>query len=638
MSDIMKTKEVGRSVNKLDGLSLASGAARFVADKVPPDVLYGAILTSPHAHARIKSIDKTEALAVPGVKVVLTYRDVPRVAHTTAGQGFPEPSPYDTFCLDSKVRFVGDRVAAVAAETPEAAQEALRRLRVEYEVLPAILDPRDSMKPGAPVIHDEPEARVIIPIVYEPQKNLVARATAHMGDVEAVFKECDVVLEGSYHFSQCQHCPMEPHVCFTELDELGRLTIHTSTQVPFHVRRITAARMQLPVQKVRVIKPRIGGGFGAKQEVLIEDLCSALTLATGKPVLLEYTRAQEFISSRTRHPQYINVRMGAMNNGDLKAIDLRILMDCGAYGAHGLTVVSNSGSKNLPLYRWKAVNFLGEVVYTNLPLGGAYRGYGATQSYFATECLLDELAAKLGLDPIALRQRNHVRPGESSPIFEALGEGKAGVPQTIDACGLPECLIKGAQAIGWNEKHGKAAMQTGVTRRGVGMCALMQGSSIPEIDMGSCYLKMNEDGSFNLQMGATDLGTGSDTVLSQIAAEVLGCATEKILPYSSDTDLTPFDVGAYASSTTYLTGNAVINTATKVADQIRGVGAEMLKVPVAEVRLEDSCVVAADGRKVTFEQVGIYSLYEKNQFQIQATGSHVTHKSPPPFSAHYAEV
>jgi putative selenate reductase molybdopterin-binding subunit len=250
MSDIMKTKEVGRSVNKLDGLSLASGAARFVADKVPPDVLYGAILTSPHAHARIKSIDKTEALAVPGVKVVLTYRDVPRVAHTTAGQGFPEPSPYDTFCLDSKVRFVGDRVAAVAAETPEAAQEALRRLRVEYEVLPAILDPRDSMKPGAPVIHDEPEARVIIPIVYEPQKNLVARATAHMGDVEAVFKECDVVLEGSYHFSQCQHCPMEPHVCFTELDELGRLTIHTSTQVPFHVRRITAARMQLPVQKV----------------------------------------------------------------------------------------------------------------------------------------------------------------------------------------------------------------------------------------------------------------------------------------------------------------------------------------------------------------------------------------------------
>ena len=636
MSADKPTRVVGHSVTKVDGLSLATGAARFVADDLPRGTLYAALLVSPHAHANILSIDASEALAMPEVKAVLTWKDVPRIAWTTAGQGYPEPSPYDAFCLDKKVRFVGDRVAAVAATTPEAAREALEKIAVEYEVLPAIFDPRKAMDEGAPVIHDEPEARIPIPVPFDPSRNLASSVSASMGDVDAALAASHVTMEGEYEFHQCQHCPMEPHVALTLLDERGRLEIRTSTQVPFHVRRIVAARLQMDAGRIRVIKPRIGGGFGAKQEVLIEDVCAALTLKTGRPVLLEYTRAEEFISSRTRHGMIIKLRTGADADGKVTAIDLQVLMDSGAYGGHALTVSSNAGSKTLPLYRWNAIHFKAETVYTNKPVGGAYRGYGATQAYFPLEVQMDQLAEKLGMDPLAFRQMNHIQEGESSPIFEVLGEGKAGVAQSITSCGLPECITRGAEAIGWETGRGRS--QTGPVRRGIGMACLMQGSSIPEIDMGAAWMKMNDDGSFNLHVGATDLGTGSDTVLSQIAAEVLTIDVERIICHSSDTDNTPFDVGAYASSTTYLSGTAVQKVAEKIRKQIRKVGAEILNLPVEIVTVEGGAVVGPGEKRATFRQIAVRSLYEKDQHQIQAVSSHITHQSPPPFSAHFAEV
>lgn len=632
-------KVVGKSVRKVDGFSLACGKAKFVDDFDLPGCLYCKILTSPYAHARIKKIDATSALKIPGVITVMTYEDVPRVAHTTAGQGYPEPSPYDTFILDNKVRFVGDRVCAVAAETKKAAIEALRQIEVEYEELEAILDPRESMKEGAPVIHDEEEARMIIPVPYDKEKNLAAHADFTVGDMDKGFEEADVVFEREYESHYAQHCPMEPHICATYLDENNRLVIITSTQVPFHVRRIVSERLQLPTKRVRVIKPRIGGGFGTKQEVLVEDICSALTLKTGRPVKYEMTRKEEFISSRTRHPQILKMKVGAKKDGKLSAVSMKVLMNTGAYGSHALTVACNTGSKVLPLYN-KVLNveFRADSVYTNLPVGGAYRGYGATQGYFAMECILDEIARELDMDPVELRKINHIKTGESSPVFAALGEGKPGVEQKIGSCGLDLCIERGMEEFDWeNREECKKEVPPG-KKRGSGMCILMQGSSIPEIDMGAASMKMNEDGSFNLNVGATDLGTGSDTILAQIAAEVLEIPVDDIIVYSSDTDMTPFDVGAYASSTTYLSGYAVKKCAEKVKRQVLKVASKMLEKDYYDLYLEDKKVHDYDGNSVTFDAIAKRSLYETDQHQIGAIASHISHKSPPPFAAHFAEV
>ena len=629
---------VNQPVRKIDAMSLALGKPLFTADFKPEDCLYAKFLWSPHAHAVIKSIDIRAAEAMPGVKCVLYHGNVPRVVHTTAGQGYPEPSPYDTFMFDRKVRFVGDRVAAVAAESLEIAEAAVEAIRVEYDVLEPVLSIEDALKDGSPVIHDEPEAHAMIPVPYEPAKNIAAKVHMDVGDLEQGLAQADAKLDHSYYIHQAQHCPIEPHVALAHVDAQGRLVIRTSTQVPFHSRRIVAQCLELPVRQIRVIKPRIGGGFGVKQEVLIDDVAGLLAWRTKRPVFLFYTREEEFVSSRTRHPERMRVRTGAKKDGLLTAVGLDCISNTGAYGAHALTVVCNSGSKVLPLYKAENVHFTGTAVYTNLPVGGAYRGYGATQAAFAIESQIDELAEAVGMDPLEFRVKNHIRSGDTSPVFAALGEGKAGVQQSIGSCELGQCIKAGAKAIGW-KKRGDWRTKTGRLRRGIGMCCLMQGSSIPEVDMGAASIKMNEDGSFNLLMGATDLGTGSDTVLAQIAAEALGTTVDKILAYSSDTDMTPFDVGAYASSTTYLSGNAVLDAALKVKKQILAVAAEMLEKKPAELEVREAKVVAKDGsREVTFSEVALHSLYAANQFQIGAISSNISHKSPPPFSAHFAEV
>lgn len=634
-------KTVNQSVRKIDSLALAQGKPLYVADVNMPGMLHAKVLGSPHAHAKITKIDTSKAEALPGVHCVLTYENVPRIIHTTAGQGYPEPSPYDNYILDNKVRFVGDRVAAVAAESVEIAEKALKLIDVEYEVLPAVFDPEKAREPDAPIIHDEPEAKVMIPVFYEPKNNHVSHTDFTFGDVEQELAAADHVFERRFVTQYAQHTPIEPHVCLAYHDqsdshESDRIIIKTSTQVPFHARRITAQALGIPVKKLRVIKPRIGGGFGAKQEVLLEQLTTLLCLRTRRPVLLELTRKEEFISSRTRHPYVVWLRAGVKKDGTITAIELKVLSNTGAYGAHGLTVMSNAGSKTLPLYHMNAVGFVGDTVYTNLPVGGAYRGYGATQAAYGLEVVMDEMAEAIGMDPTEFRLMNHIQPGEGSPVFKALGEGKEGVEQTIKSCGLTECIKQGRDAIGWFEKRGKSG--NGVVKRGVGLACLMQGSSIPEIDMASAHAKINDDGSFNLHVGATDLGTGSDTVLAQIFAEALDMPVEEVIVYSSDTDMTPFDVGAYASSTTYLSGMAVKKAAEDIKKQIIQVAAQMMDASVGELDLENSHVVHPDGTKLHFGDIAKHALYAENQFQIQSSASHISHESPPPFSAHFAEV
>jgi putative selenate reductase molybdopterin-binding subunit len=626
-------KTVGRSERRVDSVKLATGRGTFVDDIALPGMLHARILHSPHAHARIRRIDASRARALPGVALVLTHEDVPRIAYTTAGQGWPEPSPYDAFMLDRKVRFAGDRVAAVAAEDPQTAERACAAIEVDYEPLPALLDPERAMEAGAPVIHDEADATGI----KDPARNLAAEITAEVGDVAKGLADAERVFEGTYRVGYVQQASIEPHITITWLDEDHRLMVRTSTQVPFHVRRIIAPLLGIPIRRIRVIKPRIGGGFGGKQEILIEDLCGLLTLRTGRPVRLEYTREEELTAARTRHPQVVSIRSG-VREGRFTAIEMRVLENTGAYGTHALTVMSVTGNRALSLYRCPNLRYEARAVYTNLAVAGAFRGYGCPQGFFALESHVDEIAADLGEDPLEFRTRNHVQVGDLQPIAEVLGEGKEGHRQVVRSCGLPQAIQLGARAIGWSEKRRAATARGGAVRRGLGMAIVMQASGIPGVDMGAASIKMNEDGSFNLLVGATDIGTGADTMFCQIAAETLGVPIEKIVPYSSDTDMTPFDPGAYASSTTYISGRAVEKAARGALQQIVEVAGRMLEEKPDDLVTHGGKVCAKDGRFVTYEQVCLSSLYQKDQFQIMATASHMSYESPPPFAAVFAEV
>ena len=559
---------MGKAERKVDAVKLVTGKPAFVDDIELRDMLHGRLLTSPHAHAIIRDIDAIEARALPGVHAVLTYKDVPRVPYTTAGQSWPEPGPHDQYCLDYIVRFVGDRVAAVAAETPEIAEQALDLIKVDYEVLPAVLDPRQAMAPDAPRIHPEPESYRI----HDASRNIAAHLHAEVGDVERGFAESDLVVEGEYIVPQVQQTPIENHIVITYWDEDDRLVVRTSTQVPYHVRRIIAPVIGLPPRRIRVIKPRIGGGFGVKQEVLLEDICALLTIATDRPVKLEFSRAEEFRSSRSRHPQIIRMKTGVKRDGTMVANEMTLLANTGAYGTHSLTVQSNTGSKTLPLYPCPNIRFVAEVVYTNLPPAGAFRGYGVPQGFFALESHIDEIAKQLGMDALELRRKNWLKEGDENPLAKALGEGKEGYDQIIESCGLPQCLQIVEEKLHWKEKRGKGG--TGRFRRGVGVSLAMHGTAIPGLDMGGASIKLNDDGSFNILVGATDIGTGSDTVIAQIAAEVLGVRVEDIIMHSSDTDFTPFDTGAYASSTTYISGGATKKAAEQVRMQILDVAGQ----------------------------------------------------------------
>lgn len=629
-----RTHVVGKPEIKVDARKLALGRPVFTDDFRLDGMLYGALLTSPYAHARIRRIDASRARALPGVHAVLTHHDIPRVKYASGGQSYPQPLPYDQVSLDDKVRHVGDRVALVAAETPEIAQQALKLIEVDYEVLPVVVDPECAMQDGAPVIHDEPDTEGI----YDAPHNIVHHIEAEVGDVEQAFAVADHIFEGEYRTPKQQHVHLEPHVCITYWDEDDRLVIRTSTQVPFHIRRMVAPLINLPVKRIRVIKPRIGGGFGNKQEMILEDLCAHLTLATGHPVRMEYTRTQEFISSRSRHANIVRYKVGI--TGDrVMAASLYLIGDTGAYGAHALTVNMVGGFKGLTLYNPPNARFVSDVVYTNTPPAGAFRGYGAMQCQYGIEVLMEEIAAKLGLNVIEFKQKNWIKIGETMHLSKALGEGREGTEQSLLSSGLEHCVRIGLRVTDFATKRQNHRGQEGRYRRGIGMAVVMHGSGIADLDMAAAMLKMNDDGSFNLLIGATDLGTGSDTILAQMAAEVLGVPLADIIVYSSDTDFTPFDKGAYASSTTYISGGAVRKAALKTKEMILGHAALMLDISdPSGLALKNRQVIAPDGRMVTLAEVALSSLHQQNQHQIMATTSHTSPLSPPPTAAQFAEI
>jgi len=643
---------VGHGEIKVDAIKLVQGKPAFTADFPKRDMLFAKVLRSPHAHAEIKHIDTSKAKALPGVAAVLTWQDLPRVVYSTAGQSHPIPGPLDAFSLDHKVRFVGDRVAFVAAETPEIAKKALTLIDVVYEVLPPVVDATKAMDEDAPIIHDEPE--YVDFADSDASKNIAAKIRIDIGDVEKGFEEADHIFIEEFDVQKQHQAYIEPHVVSTYWDEDDRLVITTSTQVPFHVRRILAPVLGLPLKRIRVIKPRIGGAFGGKQEVLIEDVAAHLTIATGRPVIYLMTQEEEFLAARPRHPMHMRMKTGVKNDGTITANEMYCLSDTGAYGCHALTVAGNTGHKAMALYvgdgafrEHPNIRFYSDVVYTNTVPSGAYRGYGAPQGFWAIERHLETIVRALDLDPLAFRLKNALRPGELHPFSTAWSEGREPKPETIVTNGLAECVQQGRQAIGWDDKFGNPEWHTvpgkEYLRRGIGVALLMQGTSIPNLDMGGASIKINDDGSFNLLVGATDLGTGSDTVLGQMAAETLGVPLEDIIVYSSDTDFTPFDKGAYASSTTYISGAATTKAAEIVADRIRKRASRMfqengLEVDPESIELKDRKAFAPSGENITLEEIALDALHKTDQEQIMGVASHVSPVSPPPFAAQFAEI
>ncbi|WP_353507938.1 molybdopterin cofactor-binding domain-containing protein [Intrasporangium sp.] len=644
--DVPQTAVVGRPTHKVDAVRLVKGHAAFVDDVEPRGMLYAKVLRSPHAHARIVSIDDSEARALAGVHAVVHAFNTKRVKYASGGQSWPNPRPWDQVSFDEKVRHVGDRVAAVAAETPELAERACGLITVAYEALPAVFDEREAILPGAPVIHDEPDTEGI----HDASRNLshhITGQTVPDDRLDAAFAEADHVFEGTFHVQQQHHCPIEPHVTMGWLDEDERLVLRSSTQVPFHVRRMVAPLLGLPIKRIRVVKPRIGGGFGGKQEMLLEDIVGHLVLASRRPVRLELTREEEFVSSRIRHAQTLTFRTAVDTEGRLRAQDLRVIGNTGPYATHGFTVQSVTGQRGLSQYNCPAKRYTADVVYTNRPVAGAFRGYGAPQALFALESHLDDIARGLGMDPVELRRKNWVRTGDPLDILPALGERGAteSAPEAmprVTSCATDECVAQATRAIGWGRRDDAAWRRPpdrpGI-RRGLGFALCMQATAIPNLDMGGASIKLNDDGSFNLLVGATDLGTGADTVLAQIAAEVLGVGADDVIVYAADTDLTPFDVGAYADSTTFISGMAVKRASETVRDRIVLRAARLLGLESAtEVDLRERKAWAPDGRSVSLEEVALHSLHVEDQEQIMATASHVSDESPPPFAAQTAEV
>ncbi|HPC71512.1 MAG TPA: molybdopterin-dependent oxidoreductase, partial [Treponema sp.] len=631
---------VNISIPKIDGTGLVLGRPAYTEDLAPQDALVVRLLRSSHAHARILSIDTSAALQIEGMACILTWKDVKRIAYTRAGQGHPEPSPHDKFILDEYVRYVGDEVAIVAGRDLACVNRALSLIKVEYEVLPAVLDFEQAVDNPA-VVHPESDIHEMFPIGFEPKRNIAAAYSMEVGNVAQVLEDCDVVVEGTWYTQAQNHVAMEAHTAFTYLDLHGRLNVVSSTQNPFHTRRLLGQALAMPLRNIRVQKPRIGGGFGTKQTIHVEPYAALVTLATGKPAKITLTRKEVFEATFTRHQMRLKVRLGAAKDGRLRAIDMQVLSNTGAYGEHALTVFMVGGSKTLPLYnKVEAVAYGGQVVYTNQVSAGAFRGYGAVQGNFALESAMDELAHRLGMSPIELRRRNMIGEGQTSEVFRIMGEGSEGVEMTIESCKLEYCIQRGKELIRWDQEPLVRQVAPGRIRA-KGMAIAMQGSGIPLIDMGSANLELQDDGFFKLHIGATDLGTGSDTILAQIAAEELGVPVEDIVVYASDTDHTPYDVGAYASSTTYVSGNAVLQAAQRMKQALREAVAETYKLRAESVQFRDGQFYDEQGKVITsLKQFSFDTLYHNGASMktIATTGSFSGEKSPPPYMAGFVEI
>ena len=636
-----RTRVVGQKERRVDARPLVTGAPVYATEFEQPNMLHARILHSPHAHANILRIDKSKALALPGVHAVLTYEDVPRVPHSTAGQPYPEPSPYDAYLLDNRVRYVGDWVAFVAAETPAIAEEALGLIEVEYEVLPVVFDPLEAILEGAPQLHEpdvtHPNVASNFGNIYDAAHNIAAHEEFEHGDFAAAMREADIIVEGEYRVPFISHAVLEPHICVAYLDGYERLIVISSTQVPYHTRRQLASVLQMPISRIRVVKPRVGGGFGSKQEMLLEPVAAILAMKTRQPVRVEYSRQEEFTAARFRHPMIMRMRSGVKRDGTLVAISMHSIGNAGAYGTHSFTVTRSTGHKTLCLYRAKAYHFQADAIYTNLPITGAMRGYGAPQGFFALETHIDEIAHRLGMDPLEFRRKNHVQKGDWDPIDGEYVDGVWHSKRHFRSCGLPQCLERGAAAFGWNEPFDRGDGKP--VRRGRGMATAMQGSGVASFELGGASIKLNEDGSFNVMTGATDIGQGSDTILGQIAAEALGVGMDKIIMHSADTDSSVFDYGSYASSTTYISGGGVKVAAERVQRQILEVAGDLLDCSPEDMFIADSVIYTPKGAsKLTVADIANETLYGKHRQQIMAKGDFWTEDSPAPFFVQFVEV
>lgn len=621
-------KYVNQPVRKKDAMALVTGKPVYTDDIAPKDCLVVKVLRSPYAHAEILEIQKETAEKMPGIVCVLTYADVPQRRFTMAGQTYPEPSPYDRLILDKRVRFVGDAVAIVAGEDEKTVDRAMKTIQVKYQVLEPLLDFRQA-KDHPILVHPEADWKALCPVGADNKRNLCASGLEEYGDVDQVLAECDVVVENTYHTKAVQQTMMETFRTYTQMDTYGRLNVISSTQVPFHVRRILAHALDIPKSSIRVIKPRIGGGFGAKQTVVAEVYPAIVTWKTGRPAKIVYTREESLIASSPRHEMEVKVRIGATRDGRIRGIAVNTLSNTGAFGEHGPTTVGLSGHKSIPLYsKAEAFRFQYDVVYTNKMSAGAYRGYGATQGIFAVESAVNELADKLGMDPVVLREKNLTREGD-------VMHGYYG--ETANSCTLDRCLERAAQQIGWKEKYPRRIMPDGKIR-GVGIAMAMQGSGISGVDTGAVSVKINDDGFYSLSIGAADMGTGCDTILAQMAADCLDCSVDEIVVYGVDTDISPYDSGSYASSTTYVTGMATVKACEALVEKMKAYGAKKLECGVEEVDFDGECVYNLNsGRSISRRDMANEAMCAAEE-ALFATEAHSSPISPPPFMAGAAEV
>lgn len=621
-------KYVNKAVPKVDSKALITGKPVYTDDLAPKDCLVVKVLRSPYAHALIQEIKTDTAMKVPGIVCVLTYQDCPNKRFTMAGQTYPEPSPYDRLILDQRVRFVGDAVAIVAGETEEAVDRALKMIKVKYEVLEPLLDFRKA-KDNEILVHPEDNWESLCPVGADNKRNLCASEENVYGDLEGTFAKCKYVVEETYHTKANQQAMMETFRTFTYMDAYGRLNVVSSTQVTFHVRRILATALDIPKSKIRVIKPRIGGGFGAKQTVVTEVYPALVTMKTGRAAKIIYTREESMIASSPRHEMELTVRVGADENGIIKAMDVYTLSNTGAFGEHGPTTVGLTGHKSIPLYgKIEAFRFAFDVVYTNVMSAGAYRGYGATQGIFAVESAVDELAAKMGVSAMELREKNLVKEGQIMPAY---------YNEPANSCALDRCLARAKEMIGWDEKYPVRDMGNGKVRS-VGAAMAMQGSGISGVDTGAVAIKVNDDGFYSLMIGASDMGTGCDTILAQMAADCLDCEMDQIIVSGVDTDISPYDCGSYASSTTYVTGMAVIKTCESLKNKIMERGAQYLEVPAEEVEFDGKKVIhLPSGKEISLKEIGNNVMCNSNE-PLMASEANSSPISPPPFMAGIAEI
>lgn len=621
-------RSVGKSVRKKDSMQLLLGKPVYTED-IAPDALVVKLLRSPHANAMVKTIDTSKAKKVPGVVDVYTWEDVPDQRFSNAGQTYPETSPYDRLIIDRHVRFVGDVVAIVAAENEKAAQTALSRIKVEYDVLEPVLDFRTA-KDNPVLVHPEDNWHMLCDLGGDNTRNLVGTTSDAGGDIEAVLADCDVVLERTYHTKAYNQAMMETFRTFTQLDRYGRLHVISSTQIVYHVRRILSHALGIPKSRIRVEKPRIGGGFGAKQTAVSEVYPAFVTMKTGRPALCVFSRKESQTCGSPRHEMEVKIRLGANNDGRIRALGVTTLSNSGAYGEHGWATVGLTGHKSIPLYTGslEAFKFDANVVYTNMQPSGAYRGFGATQGQFAVETAVNELATKLGRDPVELREQNMVREGMAMPAY--FGE-------VANACALDRCMQHCSDMFGWKEKFPVRDMGNGKVRA-AGVAMSMQGSGISGIDVGSVTVKLNDDGGYMLLIAAADMGTGCDTILAQMVAEHMECPVDAVSVFGADTDASPYDSGSYASSTTYVTGMAVEKACAQLKERLCAIAAEELGCDAAELRFEGGCVRhEATGRTVSLPEIAAKSQCNC-RLAPEATAQHSSPVSPPPYMVGMVEI